>query len=129
MSKPKLEQTVLGPVDLSEQPALSYLFLIDTAAGDRQAFMVDRTYETETTMQGYRSGLLVISVPVAASWTILHRDLVKFRTVEESIRKQHADGKAEFELIQSFANTVQEGPVPPSSPLPGSHYPTDGAYL
>ena len=127
MIRPKLEQTVLGPVDLSEQPALSYLFLIDTAAGGRQAFMVDRTYETETTMQGYRSGVLVISVPIAASWTVLHRDLVKFRTVEESIRKQYLDGKAEFELIQTFQGSPGSPALPPS-PVPTQAYDDSGLY-
>lgn len=104
--------TVLGPVDLEDQPELPYIFLIDTAAGGRQAFAVDSFFIGDGYVYGYRGGLSVIAVPLAASWTILHRDLVIFRTVEESIRKQNADGKAEFELIQSLSEPPSERPSP-----------------
>ena len=121
-TRPKLEGTVLGPVDLNDQPALPYIFLIDTAAGGRQAFTVDYTYADAHTIWGERNQKVVIQVPLAASWTILHRDLVVFRTVEESIRRQHADGKAEYELVQSFVDPV----APVVMPVPVPH--EDGTY-
>ena len=114
-TRPKLEGTVLGPVDLNDQPRLQYIFLIDTSAGGRQAFAVESTFVGENFVDGYRGKEVVIRVPAAASWTILHRSLVIYRTVEESIRKLHEDGKTEHELVQSLADPIQErpGPVPP----------------
>ena len=125
-TRPKLEGTVLGPVDLEDQPRLQYIFLIDTAAGGRQAFAVESTFIGTNFVDGFRGEEVVVRVPSAASWTILHRSLVTFRSIEESIRKQHADGKTEFELIQSLADPVKErpGPTPPAVLAPFE----DGTY-
>ena len=124
MGRTKLEQTVLGSVDLTEQPACAYIFLIDTAAGGRQAFTVDTILVEDGIVYAQRAGSMVIAVPVAASWTLLHRDLVLYRTVEESIRKHYTDGKTEFDLVQTLQG-VPGGPTPPPPPSSPSS-PTQG---
>ena len=124
MGRTKLEQTVLGPVDLKDQPDLPYIFLIDTSAGGRQAFTVDVFGFKDGVVSGHRGEDIVIAVPVAASWTVLHRDLVLYRTVEESIRKHYTDGKTEFDLGQTLQG-VPGGPTPPPPPSSPSS-PTQG---
>ena len=114
----KLENTVLAPVDLRDQPDLPMIFLIDTSAGGRQAFTVDNFDVGDGIVRGLRQNKPVIAVPVATAWTVLHRDLVMLRTVEESIRKQKTDFDVQAKLVEQLGSeSVTPPALPPTPPL------------
>ena len=128
-TRDKLAGTVLGPVDLDDQPQLPYIFLIDTSAGGRQAFSIDNFQMVNETVRGLRDNITIIAVPLAASWTILHRDLVVYRTVEESIRKHHADTTKEIALIESLGAVDKTPPLARQAmEAPKSSYDDTGLY-
>lgn len=126
-TRPRKDSTILAPIDIGDQPVGKYLFLAEGAAGT-QAFSVDRIEVTDEIVYGQRQCWnkefgkfdisLVIAVPVRSPWTVVARDAVTFRTLEESMQKRKTDQEQEATLMETvFGVRPKESPRPDKLPL------------
>jgi hypothetical protein len=124
-TRPRKESTILAPIDIGDQPVGTLIFLTE-GAGGTQAFSVDLTEVKDEVIYGYRNEIvdvdtsfgylskrIVIAVPVRSPWTVLSRDAVIFRTLEESMQKQKSDQEQTADLVKSVFGAV---PPPPGAP-------------
>lgn len=134
-SRARLDSTVLAPIDLADQPACPLLFLIDTAAGGRQAFTVDNIKVEDGIVYGLRwktgCGPLggyctIIAVPAISTWTVLSREVVLTLNVEESMRKRKEGDMAQVALMEEL---YPAGPQNLPAAMGVANAPMTGHYL
>lgn len=126
-TRPRKDSTILAPIDIGDQPKGKYVMLTEGATG-AQAFSVDSILVENGVVYGQRQGLvtgrhdLVVAVPIAASWAVMARDSIRFRTLEESMHKQKGDQEQERALIKDIFG---EGVRPPEKLNPPPSDPND----
>jgi hypothetical protein len=147
-TRPRKDSTVLAPIDIVDQPVGRLIFLTE-GSGGTQAFSIDNLRILDDVAYGYRihkytlrdvaherpdsvsfQDVLVIAVPVRSPWTVIARDSVLFRTMEESLQKQKTDQDQTADLIKAVFGalpplTSSVATVPPAMlPLvpPVGHY-------
>jgi len=130
-TRPRKDSTILAPIDIGDQPVGTLIFLTE-GAGGTQAFSVDSVKIENEVVYGLRYSrtdhfdCLVIAVPVRSPWTVLARDAVAFRTLEESMQKQKTDRVEEADLMKTvFGVQPEPPPLPTERPL---MMPVTGAY-
>jgi hypothetical protein len=124
-TRPRKDSTILAPIDIADQPVGRYIFLTE-GSGGTQAFSVDNIEVQEEVVRGVRFPItsslalpiLVIAVPVRSPWTVIARDSVLFRTLEESMQKQKTDQEQTADLMKSvFGGNTPEGTPPVTPPV------------
>lgn len=99
----RLDSTVLNVIDVGDQPASSYVFIIEGMLGPRQAFAVDGImvsgevvtgYLGNQDIENYSPSQDIVSVHKEAPWVLLSRSVLEPYTVKDSILKAASDGKA-----------------------------------
>lgn len=118
-TRPRKDSIILAPIDIGDQPYGEYIFLTEGVAGT-QAFSVNRIEIADEVVFARRNHALIIAVPVRSPWTVVARDAVIFRTLEESMQKQKADRAQEADLIKTVfgeATTHSAQPKPSTVPL------------
>lgn len=105
-SRARLDSTVIASIDVADQPAAPYVFVIEGLLGPRQAFAIDGwrvekgqivgvRHEEHPAHSGIYRDAAVIAVPVNAPWAIVRRDTLIFTTVTESAKKRKVDDLAQ----------------------------------
>jgi len=123
-TRPRKDSTILAPIDIGDQPVGRLIFLTEGAAGT-QAFSVDlielegeivygKRFNPGWARTGGSLESIIIAVPVRSPWTVVARNAVTFRTLEESMQKQKTDREQEAELMKTVFGVQPEAASPPA---------------
>lgn len=135
----RLDSTVLNVIDIQDQPASSFVFVIEGMLGPRQAFAVDGIHVKGELIHGYlgpdASPLYTVSVHQRAPWALLSRSVLEPYPVRESIAKAAADGKAvqdhEGECLKQYFpdQIITKKPTETEGSTVTPKYPVVGHYI
>ena len=131
-TRPRLEASVILPIDVGDQPTGDYVFVVEGLLGPRQAFSIDSWNVTEEHVTGYRrptpldATRAVIVVPVRAPWCIVRRDALVLSNVTESAKKQKVDNLAQAAFEKELYPPSPDGKDCPHPSL--GYTPGPGVY-
>lgn len=132
--------SVIGTVDLADQPVGKYIFVLENFIGPRHAFYVDRVRVEDGTAiaerclgtdNGTTLYRIVVQVPVQSPWAVILSDYMYISTYREALERKKKAADADGQMVKEIfgADAIVVASLPETSESPTNKPMSTEGYL